>query len=81
MQVKSDAQIMKLKLEVLKASNATEPEQLNVLEDLEYYVHQIDNAVDLEKMNGFKIVIQYLNHSTVKLQEKAAKVIGSAVQR
>ncbi len=72
---------MKLKLEVLKASNATEQEQLNVLEDLEYYVHQIDNAVDLEKMNGFKIVIQYLNHSTVKLQEKAAKVIGSAVQR
>lgn len=81
MNIKSDAQIMKVKIDLLKAENATEEEQINSLEDLEYYVHQIDNAVDLEKMHGFKVVIDYLNHSNIKLQERAAKVIGAAVQR
>ena len=72
---------MKLKVEVLKALNSTEVEQSLVLDDLEYYVHQIDNAVDLDKMKGLEVVIQYLNHSTAKLQEKAARVLGAAVQR
>ena len=81
MSIKSDAQIMKVKIDLLKAENATEEEKLNSLEDLEYYVHQIDNAVDLEKMHGFKVVIDFLNDSSVKLQEKAAKVVGAAVQR
>ena len=81
MKVKSDAQIMKIKIDLLKAENATEEEQSIALEDLEYYVHQIDNAVDLEKMHGLEVVIKYLNHSSIKLQEKAAKVIGAAVQR
>jgi len=80
MSIKSDAQIMKVKIDLLKAENATEEEKLNSLEDLEYYVHQIDNAVDLEKMHGFKVVIDFLNDSSVKLQEKAAKVVGAAVQ-
>ena len=81
MSMKSDAQIMKVKIDLLKAENATEEEKLNSLEDLEYYVHQIDNAVDLEKMHGFKVVIDFLNYSSVELQEKAAKVVGAAVQR
>ena len=79
--MKSDAQIMKIKVEILKAENATEKERLNALDDLEYYVHQIDNAVDLDKIHGMEVVIKYLNNSNVKLQEKAAKVIGAAVQR
>eukprot|EP00794_Sanderia_malayensis_P005152 gene5152-5802_t len=79
-QIKSDAQIMKLKLELLRSPNSTEQELSIVLDDLENYVHQIDNAVDLEKMGGFELIISYLNHSVATLQEKAAKVIGSAVQ-
>lgn len=81
MKVKSDAQIMKIKVDLLRAENSTELEQANALEDLEYYVHQIDNAVDLEKMHGLEVVINYLNHSIIEMQEKAAKVIGAAVQR
>ena len=79
--MKSDAQIMKIKVEILKAENATDKERLNALDDLEYYVHQIDNAVDLDKIHGMEVVIKYLNNSDLKLQEKAAKVIGAAVQR
>ena len=79
--VKSDAQIMKIRVDLLKAENSTKEEQSVALNDLEYYVHQIDNAVDLEKMHGLEVVIDYLNHSNVELQEKAAKVIGAAVQR
>ena len=79
--IKSDAQLMKISVEILRAENATKEEQSHALEDLEYYVHQIDNAVDLEKMHGLQVVIQFLNNSDLKLQEKAAKVIGAAVQR
>ncbi|XP_065071819.1 nucleotide exchange factor SIL1-like [Rhopilema esculentum] len=78
--VKSDAQLMKIRVEILRAENATKEEQSHALEDLEYYVHQIDNAVDLEKMHGLQVVIQFLNNSDLQLQEKAAKVIGAAVQ-
>ena len=81
MNIKSDAQIMKIKIDLLKAENTTEEEQSTSLDDLEYYVHQIDNAIDLEKMHGLQVVIGYLNHSSIKLQEKAAKVVGAAVQR
>lgn len=81
MHTKSDAQIMKIKVEILKAENATEKEVLTALDDLEYYVHQIDNAVDLDKIHGMEVVIKYLNNSNVELQEQAAKVVGAAVQR
>eukprot|EP00112_Aurelia_sp_Birch-Aquarium-sp1_P017196 Seg397.9 transcript_id=Seg397.9/GoldUCD/mRNA.D3Y31 product="Nucleotide exchange factor SIL1" protein_id=Seg397.9/GoldUCD/D3Y31 len=80
MHTKSDAQIMKIKVEILKAENATEKEVLTALDDLEYYVHQIDNAVDLDKIHGMEVVIKYLNNSNVELQEQAAKVVGAAVQ-
>ena len=80
-QMKSDVDIMKNKLEILEHVNSTEKEKEVALDDLEYYSHQIDNAKDLEKMGGLKLVIEFLNSSNVVLQEKAARVIGAAAQR
>lgn len=67
--------------QVLVNESATLPELLHALEELEYYVHQIDNAKDLNLMGGLVLVIRLLNHTHPDVRSRAAHVIGSATQR
>merc|ERR1711962_86451 len=61
--------------------NSTLDSKLVILEDLDYYMHQIDNAQDFVTLNGLnKIILPSLRSSEENLVAKAAIILGSASQ-
>ncbi|KAJ8352423.1 hypothetical protein SKAU_G00238990 [Synaphobranchus kaupii] len=79
MLVETDFQIMSRLMAQFNSSSSTTEERVAALLDLEYLVHQVDNARDLVSMGGLKLVIDALNSTDLQLQESAAFVLGSAV--
>ncbi|MBN3320681.1 SIL1 factor, partial [Atractosteus spatula] len=79
MMVETDFQVMTRLVRQFNRSEATLEERVAALLDLEYLVHQVDNAQDLVSMGGMQLVIDSLNSSALQLQESAAFVLGSAV--
>ncbi|MFT7810172.1 nucleotide exchange factor SIL1 [Arapaima gigas] len=79
MLLETDFQVMSRLVAQFNHSNATVDERVSALLDLEYLVHQVDNAQDLVNMGGMKLVIDALNSTDVRLQESAAFVLGSAL--
>lgn len=52
-----------------------------VLEDLEYLVHQFDNAINFVDMGGLQqIVVTAINSSSSSIKQSALHLLGSAVQ-
>lgn len=55
-----------------------DPEKESILNDLEFYVHQYDNAQDFVMMGGFKnVVLPALNSSSPALRSSAAFLLGN----
>ncbi|KAK7137917.1 hypothetical protein R3I94_013534 [Phoxinus phoxinus] len=79
MLVETDVQVMRKLLNQFNNTNSTTDEKVTALLDLEYLVHQIDNAQNLVSMGGMQLVINALNGTDIRLQESAAFVLGSAV--
>lgn len=79
--IKTDIEIMKDHISVLANDSKSDSEKATTLDNLEHYVHQIDNARDLDRVGGFKLVVMLLNHTNELIQQKAANVIGAAAQR
>lgn len=79
--MKKDIEILKEHVGVLNSSSSTLAEKVHALDELEYFVHQIDNALDFNTIGGLHLIVKYLNSSEAKLRRKAAHVLGSAVQR
>lgn len=79
MLVETDVQIMHRLIAQFNSSSATVAKRVKVLLELEYLVHQVDNAQNLVSMGGMKMVINALNCSDIELRENAAFVLGSAV--
>ncbi|KAM9356784.1 nucleotide exchange factor SIL1 [Symphorus nematophorus] len=77
--VETDVQIMRRLLDQLNSTNSTTEQRLSILLELEYLVHQVDNAQSLCSMGGLQLVLQGLNSSDFRLQESSAFVLGSAV--
>uniref|UniRef100_A0A3P9QFQ8 Nucleotide exchange factor SIL1 n=1 Tax=Poecilia reticulata TaxID=8081 RepID=A0A3P9QFQ8_POERE len=77
--VETDVQIMRRLLDQFNSSNSTAEQKLSILQELEYLVHQVDNAQTLCAMGGLSFILQGLNSSDVRLQENSALVLGSAV--
>ncbi|XP_041800161.1 nucleotide exchange factor SIL1 [Chelmon rostratus] len=77
--VETDVQIMRRLLEQLNSSNLTTEQRLSILLELEYMVHQVDNAQTLCSMGGLQLILQGLNSSDFRLQESSAFVLGSAL--
>ena len=76
-----DAEVM-INLSRILATNSSTPQELcEALGELEYYVHQIDNARDLNVIGGLVLVIRLLNHTHPEVRSWAAHVLGSATQR
>ena len=67
--------------QVLAKKDATVEELVHALEELEYHVHNLDNAKDLNSIGGLVLVIRQLNHSSPEVRSHAAHVIGAASQR
>ncbi|KAA0709488.1 Nucleotide exchange factor SIL1 [Triplophysa tibetana] len=77
--METDIQVMRRLLNQFNNTNSTTEEKITALLDLEYLVHQVDNAQNLVSMGGMQLVIQALNSTDIRLQEIAAFVLGSAV--
>ncbi|XP_062846734.1 nucleotide exchange factor SIL1-like, partial [Trichomycterus rosablanca] len=78
-QVETDVQIITKLLYQLNNTNSTVDQKVTALLDLEYLVHQVDNAHNLVSMGGLILVTDTLNDTNDKLQESAAFVLGAAV--
>lgn len=60
---------------------ATDDDRITILEDLEYLVHQLDNAVNFVDMGGLKqIVVTAINSTSDSVKQNALHLLGSAVQ-
>ncbi|XP_024238290.1 nucleotide exchange factor SIL1 [Oncorhynchus tshawytscha] len=79
MLMESDFQIMSRLVSQFNSSNATVEEKVKALHDLEYLVHQVDNAQNLASRGGLKLVVDALNNTDYRLQESASFVLGSAL--
>lgn len=78
--VKSEYEIVQDLIAEYKATKE-DLTKTDILLDLEYYVHQYDNALDFVKMDGFKIVVlPSLNSTNSGLRSAAAFLMGSACQ-
>ena len=76
-----DVEIMLEHTKTLADEAVAVPQLLFALEELEFYVHQIDNARDLNVIGGLVLVVRLLNHSEPEVRSHAAHVLGSASQR
>jgi len=78
--VESDVQIMKKLFSQFKDTD-DEDAKADIIENLEYYVHQYDNAVDFVHMEGFKlIIIPSINSTNPNLRKQSCFLMGGAAQ-
>ncbi|XP_017278581.1 nucleotide exchange factor SIL1 [Kryptolebias marmoratus] len=79
LRVETDVQIMRRLLDQFNSTHTTTEQRVGILQELEYLVHQVDNAQTLCSMGGLSFILEALNSSDVQLQENSALVLGSAV--
>ncbi|KAM6408873.1 nucleotide exchange factor SIL1 isoform 1-T3 [Rhynochetos jubatus] len=77
--METDYEIMVKLISKFNSSASTLDEKVAALYDLEYYVHQVDNAKDFLSMGGLQLVINGLNSTEAALKEHAAFVLGAAL--
>uniref|UniRef100_A0A8C4UBW1 Nucleotide exchange factor SIL1 n=1 Tax=Falco tinnunculus TaxID=100819 RepID=A0A8C4UBW1_FALTI len=77
--METDYEIMVKLISKFNSSASTLNEKVAALYDLEYYVHQVDNAKDFLAMGGLRLVIDGLNSTEATLKEHAAFVLGAAL--
>ncbi|XP_058135431.1 nucleotide exchange factor SIL1 isoform X1 [Dasypus novemcinctus] len=76
--IETDMQIMVRLINKFNSSSSSLEEKIAALFDLEYYVHQMDNAQDLLSFGGLQVVINGLNNTEPLVKEYAAFVLGAA---
>ncbi|KAK4474950.1 hypothetical protein MN116_002054 [Schistosoma mekongi] len=79
MNVKTDAEIMSDIVMEIKQGNSTVERLLLLLEDLSYYLHQIDNSKIFSE-SGFELLTYHLYHPSYEVIKAALKAIGAATQ-
>ncbi|XP_065546298.1 nucleotide exchange factor SIL1 isoform X2 [Lathamus discolor] len=77
--METDYEIMVKLISKFNSSASTLDEKVAALYDLEYYVHQVDNAKDFLSMGGLQLMIHGLNSTEATLKEHAAFVLGAAL--
>ncbi|CAL8356848.1 unnamed protein product [Merluccius merluccius] len=77
--VETDFQVIKRLLDKLNSTDSTTEQRLQILLELEYLVHQVDNAQTLCSMGGLQLILGGLNSSDYRLQDSSAFVLGSAL--
>lgn len=78
--VKKDIEIITHLVKMLNSSSSNLSEKEHALDELEYYVHQIDNARDLHSIGGLALVVKLINSTEPSLASRATYVLGSAAQ-
>ncbi|KAM9695642.1 nucleotide exchange factor SIL1 isoform 2-T2 [Trichechus inunguis] len=79
--IETDMQIMVRLINKFNSSSSSLEEKIAALFDLEYHVHQMDNAQDLLSFGGLQVVINALNSTEPLVKEYAAFVLGAAFSR
>ncbi|KAK9890712.1 hypothetical protein WA026_012061 [Henosepilachna vigintioctopunctata] len=82
---KLDSEIIKELINDFKKNEKLENRNItkikNILEDLEYLSHQIDNAIEFVNQNGFRdIVYKALNDSTAEIKIISLRLMSSLMQ-
>ncbi|KAI0229250.1 Nucleotide exchange factor SIL1 [Lamellibrachia satsuma] len=78
--MKTDVEILKDLLEKYKQPDLSEDQIRPILTDLEYYLHQIDNAQNFVNLGGLQLIMRDLNHTSEVIRSETALVLGSSVQ-
>ncbi|XP_067656982.1 nucleotide exchange factor SIL1-like [Haliotis asinina] len=78
--MKTDGEIIRDLLELFKKVSSDTDAKFNVLTELEYHLHKIDNAQLFSSMGGMSLLVTSLNDTSPKIQEEATLVLGSALQ-
>ncbi|VVB05409.1 unnamed protein product [Arabis nemorensis] len=76
----SDAKLMQIAIDDLNNSSLSLEDRHRALQELLILVEPIDNANDLSKSGGLRVVAGELNHSDVDVRKLAAWVLGKASQ-
>lgn len=76
-----DVEMMLEQSRILADNSSSVSELVDALSELEFHVHQIHNARDLNEIGGLVLVVRLLNHTHPDVKGGAAHVIGSASQR
>ncbi|CAK7335986.1 unnamed protein product [Dovyalis caffra] len=76
----SDAQLMQTAIDDLNNSSLSLEDRQRALQELLILVEPLDNANDLNKLGGFAVVIQELNHPDQDIRRLSAWVLGKACQ-
>ncbi|XP_033757521.1 nucleotide exchange factor SIL1-like [Pecten maximus] len=79
-QIKTDGEIVTEMFHRLNSTDLDDTQKNDLLNDLEFYLHQIDNAQVFCNLGGMKLLMKGLNDSLALTREQSAFVIGSAVQ-
>lgn len=78
--IKTDGEIVTDLFHKLNSTDLDSTQKKNLLDDLEFYLHQIDNAQVFCNLGGMKLLMRGLNDSLAVTRGQSAFVIGSAVQ-
>uniref|UniRef100_A0A8D0LD56 Nucleotide exchange factor SIL1 n=1 Tax=Sphenodon punctatus TaxID=8508 RepID=A0A8D0LD56_SPHPU len=79
MRIETDFEVMVKLINKFNSSASTLAEKVAALYDLEYYVHQVDNAKDLLSLGALRLLINGLNSTEPVLKEHASFVLGAAL--
>ncbi|XP_071169000.1 nucleotide exchange factor SIL1-like [Mytilus edulis] len=80
MAIKTGQEIVTELFDKLNSTNISTEARETLLEDLEYHLHQYDNAVLFGDLGGISLLVKGLNHTDPTLRSLSAFVLGSAIQ-
>ncbi|KAK3777871.1 hypothetical protein RRG08_038117 [Elysia crispata] len=78
--VKTESDIVKELTNKLNESSKDQDQLKTILVDLEYYLHQIDNAQLFCDLGGMKSMIKLMNSTAEEIRETACHTLGAAMQ-
>ena len=80
-QIQTESEIVTDLVSDLKTFDHSSDILLTKLEDLSFYMHQIDNAQDFVlKMDGLDLIRTFLNHTHSQVRQSALKVLTACLQ-
>lgn len=79
MNVKTDSEIINDIMAEIKQDNSSDERLAVLLEDLSYYLHQIDNA-KIFSTNGFETLSRLLHHPSYEVKKASLRAISAATQ-
>lgn len=79
--MKSENEIMNELVARFGDETSTIEDKLIILEDIEYLVHSLDNALHFISIGALeKVIVPFFNHTNVKIRAECFKIVGTVLQ-